>query len=264
MDLELGPHLRVEMDGALAILTLDDAATLNAITVEVVEGILRFLNAISKPESGVRAAMITGAGRAFSSGLNLRGAPRDNDAPVQRIDTHFNPLIRRFRTVPVPIVAALNGPAVGIGATMALVCDNVVASRSAYVYFPFTWGLGVLGDAGVSWILPRLAGWGRARRLFLLSEKVPAETAVEWGLVDEVWDDGEFKEKALERARRLATGPTLALGKMRPMLWAALENSFEDQLRWEVDNSVPLLQTDDCAEAFHAFRERRPPEYRGR
>lgn len=264
-DLSIDDSVRVESDGALVILTLNDPSTLNAISLDVVESVLQVLDAVSEPDSGVRGLLITGEGRAFSSGLNLkrRGEERPG-SPVPTIDTHFNPLIRRFRTVPVPIVAAVNGPCVGIGATMALVTDSIVAASSAYFYFPFVWQLGVLGDAGISWLLPRMVGWPRARRMLMQSERVPADVALDWGLVEAVWDDAEFAERAREHARRLASGPTVAMGRMRQMLWTAMENSFEDQLRWEVEHAVPLLQTEDCREAFSAFAARRRPEFKGR
>lgn len=265
LDVSVDDSVRVESDGALVTLTLNDPSTLNSISLDMVESVIRVLDAVSAPGSGVRALLITGAGRAFSSGLNLkrRGEGRP-DSPVPTIDTHFNPLIRRFRTVPVPIVAAVNGPCVGIGATMALVTDSIVAASSSYFYFPFVWQLGVLGDAGISWLLPRMVGWPRARRMLLQSERVSADVALDWGLVEAVWDDAEFVERAREHAQRLAGGPTVAMGRMRQMLWTAMENGFEDQLRWEVEHSVPLLQTDDCQEAFSAFSERRKPDFKGR
>lgn len=263
MDVDTGDEVRFETDGAVAILTLSNPETLNAISLETVEGILRGMNAVSREDSGIRCLLVTGEGRAFSSGLNLRRR-RDDRAPVPRIDSHFNPLIRRMRTIPIPVVMAVNGPCVGIAATMAILGDSILAARSAYFYLPFVWQLAFPGDAGISWILPRMVGWPRARRMLLHSERVPAATALEWGLVDELWDDAEFRERALEHARRLAAGPTKALGMVRRMLWSGLENSFEDQLRWEVESSIPLAGSRDAIEASKAFLEKRTPTFEGR
>jgi 2-(1,2-epoxy-1,2-dihydrophenyl)acetyl-CoA isomerase len=171
----------------------------------------------------------------------------------------YNPIVRAMRDAPFPIVAGVNGPAVGISCTLSLMCDTVVAARSAYFLLPFVQGLASIGDIGITWLLPRLIGLSRARRMLLYSERVGAETAFDWGLVDAVHDDDRLAAEVRTIGKRFASGPTLALGGLRRALWDALDNSYERQLDEEIRLGRIFTKTDAIGESVTAFIEKRPP-----
>ncbi|MGH7838703.1 MAG: enoyl-CoA hydratase-related protein, partial [Candidatus Binataceae bacterium] len=182
--------------------------------------------------------------------------------PGTLLETLFHPFLRRLRELPLPIVTAVNGAAAGVGMSFALMGDLVLCARSAYFLQAFR-RIGLVPDGGSTWLLPRLIGKARAIELSLLGEKLPAERALEWGLVNRVFDDAELMAQAGELARDLANGPTLALGLIRRLYWHSADNSYEEQLNLEAQSQRIAGRSGDCKEGVRAFLEKRPANFRG-
>jgi 2-(1,2-epoxy-1,2-dihydrophenyl)acetyl-CoA isomerase len=172
-------------------------------------------------------------------------------------------MLRRLRDLPIPIVTAVNGPAAGAGMSLALMGDLVVCARSSYFLQAFR-RIGLVPDCGSTWLLPRLIGRARAMELSLLGEKLPAETALAWGLVNRVVEDGLLMEEARGVARKLADGPTLALGLIRRLYWESPDNSHEDQIELERRFQTQAGASADFQEGVAAFLEKRPARFEGR
>ncbi len=254
--------LKIEREGDVAIFTLSREDRLNALTpsllIELREGIEAEL------ARGARALVLTGAGRAFSSGADLQadGVDALPSDLGEVLATSYNPLARTLADLPVPLVVAVNGPAVGAGMGFALAGDIVVADRSAYFLLAFA-NIGLVPDAGATWMVAKCVGRARAMELALLGEKLSAEDAKAMGLIARVVEDGTALAEAKALAVRLAKGPTLALGQIRRQVIHALDNDFSASLACEAANQSKAGLTDDFQEAVTAFREKRKPEFRG-
>jgi 2-(1,2-epoxy-1,2-dihydrophenyl)acetyl-CoA isomerase len=252
----------LELDGAVAVLTLNHPDVLNALSLEMLKGIGDALDALVHERA--RCLVITGAGRAFSTGANLQGRA---DAKFPRgaghtLETQFHPMLRRLRDLPCPIITAVNGPAAGAGMSLALMGDLVLCARSAYFLQAFR-RIGLVPDCGSTWLLPRLIGRARAIELSLLGERLPAETALTWGLVNRVLDDEALIPEARRLAGELASGPTVALGLIRRLYWDSPDNSFEQQLDLESRTQRIAGDTADFKEGVRAFLEKRPAQFSG-
>src|SRR6476619_2734328 len=208
-------HVTLDFDGPVAILKLDHPEVMNAVSMDMLGGLGEALDAIDDRRSEVRCLVLTGAGRAFCAGANLQG--RDNQKPGSRshagvtLETGYHPFLRRLRNLHCPIVTSVNGAAAGAGMSFALMGDMILCARSAYFLQAFR-RIGLVPDCGSTWLLPRLVGRARAIELSLLGERLPAETALAWGLVNRVFDDAMLHGEALRMAEDLAAGPTVALG----------------------------------------------------
>lgn len=251
--------------GSVAVLTMNHPEVMNAASVTMVEGLIAGLEYIQNPENGFRAVVLTGEGRGFCSGANLSeipasGAPRDVGAALE---TAYHPLLRRLRDLKMPLVTAVNGAAAGVGMSIALMGDLAVASRSAYFLQAFA-RIGLVPDGGSTWLLPRLIGLARARELSLLAEKLPAETALQWGLINRVYDDAALLDEALKLAARLAVGPTQALAFVRRLYWESPHNSFEQQIDLERHSQSQAGRTEDFIEGVTAFLQKRPAQFKGK
>lgn len=246
----------------VGIITLDRPDTLNALTGQLLDetrdAVLRL------PQEGARCLLITGAGRGFSSGADLAGGKGGIPDDVgQSLEDHFNPLIEVIAAAAVPIVSAVNGPAAGAGASLALAADMVVAARSAYFLQAFI-NIGLVPDAGATWILPRLAGRARALEMMLLGERISAEQAHDWGMIARVVDDADLAEESLALAGRLAAGPTRAMGLVRQLVRDAGQASLTEALTAERVAQREAGRTDDFKAAVFAFLQKRPPNFAGR
>jgi 2-(1,2-epoxy-1,2-dihydrophenyl)acetyl-CoA isomerase len=267
-DLEF-QRVRLRLDGPVATLTLDHPEVLNALSAEMLAGIGGALDAVDDPGHGVRCLLLTGEGRSFCTGANLqrRGQADDTTAPRNRagatLETQFHPVLRRLRDLHCPIVSAVNGPAAGAGMSFALMGDLVYAARSAYFLQAFR-RIGLVPDCGATWLLPRLVGRARAIELSLLGERLAAQTALDWGLVNRVFDDAQLMPEALAVARGLAEGPTVALALTRRLYWESPGNSYEEQLDLECQLQRQAGATDDFGEGVRAFLEKRPARFTGR
>jgi len=254
--------------GNTALLTLNHPEVMNAASAKMIGGASAALDFAVNPENGFRAVVITGEGRAFCSGANLSEGPAEGatDIPASigiRLDKLYHPFLRKLRDLPLPIVTAVNGAAAGIGMSFALMGDLVLAGRSAYFLQAFA-KIGLVPDGGSTWLLPRLIGLARARELSLLAEKLPAEKALEWGLINRVVDDAVLVEEALKVAEKLAQGPTVALAAMRRMYWESPHNTYEQQLDVERQSQQRAGGTEDFMEGVGAFLQKRPPSFKGK
>jgi len=262
-------HVALDFAGAVATVTLDHQEVMNALSPEMLKSLAEAFDIIAERRSEVRCVMLTGAGRAFCTGANLqgRGAKSADEHPLRgagaALETAFHPFLRRMRDLHCPLVTAINGPAAGAGMSVALMGDMVLMARSAYFLQAFR-RIGLVPDCGSTWLLPRLIGRARALELSLMGEKLPAETALAWGLVSRVIDDAAIMSEARKLAEDLAGGPTQALGLIRRLYWESPENSYEEQLDRERQFQQQAGATDDFREGVTAFLEKRPAKFTGR
>src|SRR5215813_7613444 len=259
-------HCTLEIDGPVGVLRMDHQEVMNAVSMDMLGGLGEALDTIDEKRDEVRCVVLTGAGRAFCTGANLQGrnAPtgkRSNAGAA--LETGFHPFLRRLRNLHCPIVSAVNGPTAGAGMSFAMMGDMIFAARSAYFLQAFR-RIGLVPDCGSSWLMRRLVGKARAIELSLMGERLPAEKALEWGLVNRVHDDAVLMEEAMKLAHELANGPTVALALIRRLYWESPENSFEDQLNLEFQSQRLAGATEDFREGVTAFLEKRPAQFTGR
>jgi 2-(1,2-epoxy-1,2-dihydrophenyl)acetyl-CoA isomerase len=260
-------HVTLDFDGPVAILKLDHPEVMNAVSMDMLGGLGEALDAIDDRRSDVRCLVITGAGRAFCAGANLQG--RDNQKPGSRsnagvtLETGYHPFLRRLRNLHCPIVTSVNGAAAGAGMSFALMGDMILCARSAYFLQAFR-RIGLVPDCGSTWLLPRLVGKARAVELSLMGERLLAEKALEWGLVNRVYDDAALMDETMKLARELADGPTVALSLIRGLYWESSDNSFEDQLDLEQQMQRKAGAAEDFKEGVTAFLEKRPAKFKGK
>jgi 2-(1,2-epoxy-1,2-dihydrophenyl)acetyl-CoA isomerase len=256
--------IELERDGDVAIIRLNDPATLNAVTLQTIEEIDRALSEIS---GSARAMVMTGAGRAFCSGANLSGGMGvgQSEGPPDAgmsLETHINPLMLRLRDLPIPWVSAVKGSAAGVGCSFALAADMVITGESAFFLQAFA-RIGLVPDGGSSWLLARSVGKARAMEMMLLGERIPAAKALEWGMVNRLVPDEQVMPAALELAKALASGPTKSLAMIRRMAWSAADASFEEAMTTERNNQRVAGQTNDHREGVVAFLSKRPAKFTG-
>ena len=222
---------------------------------------------IVETDSGIRAVLITGSGRGFCAGqdLNVRqGQPGDKGEQVRKsLNERFNPLIRRIHSLKKPVVAAVNGIAAGAGANLALTCDIVLAAESAAFLQAFV-NIGLIPDCGGTFYLPRMVGTARAKGAALLGEKVSAKQAAEWGMIWKVVPDQQLLTEAQSLAKRLAAGPSVALGLIKQALDVSVNHDLDRQLDWERDAQGLAAMSEDFAEGVNAFLEKRPAKFSGK
>jgi 2-(1,2-epoxy-1,2-dihydrophenyl)acetyl-CoA isomerase len=246
---------------AVATLTLNRPDSLNALTSAMLDEMLAAV--ASLPGSGARALLLIGAGRGFSSGADLAAGGGLPDDVGAALEAHFNPLVEALFALPLPVVAAVNGPCAGAGCSLALAADIVIAGRSAYFLQAFI-NLGLIPDAGATWLLPRLAGRARAMEMMMLGGRIPAEKAADWGLISRVVADEELESEAVALATRLARGPTVAYGLLRSLARDAEQSSLTEALAAERIAQRDAGRTDDFKAAVMAFLQKQPPRFDGR
>jgi 2-(1,2-epoxy-1,2-dihydrophenyl)acetyl-CoA isomerase len=250
--------------GGVAWLVLNRPEALNAWTRQLGEELTLALDDVAA-DPAVRAIVLTGAGRAFSSGADLRAGVAGADgkpdvrSPLREV---YHPLIMRVRTVPKPVIAAVNGPSVGIGCSLALACDLIVAARSAYFLLAFV-NIGLGLDGGASQTLVERVGHARAFEIAYLGERIAAETALDWGLVNQVVDDGELESTVGALAARLAAGPPGSYASIKRTINARAYAGFGDVLDLEADLQQERAASKDFAEGVTAFLQKRPAEFTG-
>ena len=255
-------HIRVEQSpAAVTTIALARPQSLNALSAPMLDELRAAVTAA--PREGARCILLTGEGRGFSSGADLAAGGGLPDDVGQALEDHFNPLIEALFAAPIPVVAAVNGPCAGAGCSLALSADIVVAGRSTYFLQAFV-NIGLIPDAGATWLLPRLVGRARAMEMMLLGERITAERALEWGLVSRVVDDDGLLTEAIAVATRLAQGPTRALGLIRSLARNAEQCSLRDALLAERIAQRDAGRTDDFKAAVAAFLTKQPAHFRGR
>jgi 2-(1,2-epoxy-1,2-dihydrophenyl)acetyl-CoA isomerase len=246
---------------AVATVTLNRPDSLNALNAGMIDELRAAVEAA--PDLGARALLLTGAGRGFSSGADLASGGGLPDDVGASLEAHFNPMIEALFASPLPIVAAVNGPCAGAGCSLALAADLVVAGRSAYFLQAFI-NIGLIPDAGATWLLPRLAGRARAMEMMMLGERIPAEQAAAWGLINRVVDDEALESEAVALATRLAQGPTVAYGLLRGLARHAEQHSLTDALAAERIAQREAGRTEDFKAAVMAFLQKRQPTFDGK
>ena len=255
----------VSLESGVLAVTLNRPDRLNAFNPEMHKELRKALER-ALDEAAVRAVLLTGAGRGFCAGQDLSERNVSSEAPIDlsvSLGSHYNPLVRRLRELPKPVVCAVNGVAAGAGANIALACDLVIAARSASFVQSFA-RLGLVPDSGGTWFLPRLAGSARAMGLALLGEKISAEQAQQWGLIWKVVEDADLVKEAEALARSLAQGPTKGYGLVKKALNASWGNSLDAQLELERDLQREAGLSQDYREGVAAFMQKRKPEYKGK
>lgn len=250
-------------DNGVAMLTLNDPGRLNAVSLQMIRELNHSMEAIENPANGARCLVLTGAGRGFCSGANLQERAAPSQPAVDMLADYYHPFLRRLRNLAMPFVTAVNGPAAGVGMSFALMGDIVLASKTAYFLQAFR-RIGLMPDGGSTYILPRLVGLGRALELTLLGERLAAEKALEWGLINRLYEPEALMPATMELARELAAGPTVALKLIRQALWHSLENTYEEQLEVEHRGQHEARHSADFREGVQAFLEKRPATFQGR
>ena len=249
----------------LATLTLNSPDRLNAVSRKMIAELKTCWEDLAA-DASVRAVLLTGAGRGFCAGADLADPDRDKGEGADSgaaLEKFFNPVIRLMRSMPKPIVAAVNGPAAGVGMSFALAADIAIAGKSASFLQAFA-RIGLLPDGGSTWFLPRLVGEQRARALAMLAPRISAEQAKEWGLIWDVVDDAELLATATEVARGLADGPTLSLARIKEAMNRASGNQLGQQLDLERDFQRELGRSEDFKEGVMAFLAKRKPAFKGK
>ncbi len=252
----------IERSGAVTTLRLNDLETMNSLTPAMAHALHDLL---LREAGSARAIVLAGSERAFSTGANLKAAmPADTtDFDVgETLEKDYNPLMMAIRDLPVPLVSAVRGAAAGVGASIALSCDIIVAGRDAYFLEAFA-RIGLIPDGGATWLLTRAVGRVRAMEMMLLAEKIPAPRALEWGLITRMAENDDVEKTAHDIAQRLASGPLRSHALIRKAAWQAADNDFETTLGHERDWQKEAGNSPEFAEGLAAFLEKRPARFSG-
>lgn len=255
--------IRLDIAESIATITLNRPERLNAMPPQMADEIGDALDHLD----GARCVLITGEGRAFCSGADLAAkgeaaAASSGQGAYAALTKSYNPLMLKLAKSPVPIITAVNGPAAGVGCSLALASDFAIAGKSAYFLQAFV-NIGLVPDGGASWVLPRLIGKARATEMMMLGEKISGEKAAEWGLIYKCVEDADLMPEARALAARLANGPTVALGIMRQNLAVALNVDYATALVREAEGQRVAGDTGDAREGAIAFLQKRKAEFKG-
>ena len=250
----------------IATITLNQPATLNALTYDLVARLAEIVDELAgDPE--VRVVVLTGAGRGFCSGANLLGGTGEalgaGGMGVRAAVMAMNDVLVAIAEMQKPWLAAVHGPAVGGGCSLALVCDLLLIAESAYLCVGYV-NVGMVLDMGSTYLLPRLVGLQKANELAFFGERIYGAEAVEMGLANRAIPDDQLADTAREWAARLAAGPTLSIGAMKLGMRRALHGTFRDALHWEAMMLSLIAQTEDAAEGLMAFFQKREAEFKGK
>ncbi len=256
----MSDSVQVARRGAVLTITLDRPEAMNALTRDVHVGMQQAL--ATATDVGVRCVVITGAGRAFCAGQDLTEFSSVEGPLGEMLEETYHPTVRAIRSLRKPVIAALNGAAAGAGLSLALICDVRVACDKA-VLVPGFAGIGLVPDAGSTWFLERLLGYGRAFEWMSSNRRLTAAEALDWGLVSEVLPSDRFEEAVAELAERWAALPTAAVAATKKLLADAPTRSLEQQLAAEADAQSEAAESADFAEGVAAFLEKRPARFRG-
>ena len=259
-------NMILDVKDGIATLTLNNPEKLNAMSTPMWDDFRKIVDHIKGNEE-IKVLIITGSGRGFCSGANLVGGTGEalsaGGMGVRAAVIDMNDVLVAIAEMQKPWLAAVNGPAVGGGCSLALVCDLVLCAESAYLCVGYV-NIGMVLDMGGTYLLPRLVGLHKANELAFFGERIYGPQAVEMGLANRAVPDDELLDSSLEWAARLAAGPTLSLGAMKLGMRRALHGTFRDALHWEAMMLSLIAQTEDAAEGLTAFFQKRPPRFKGR
>jgi 2-(1,2-epoxy-1,2-dihydrophenyl)acetyl-CoA isomerase len=263
-------HILFDEADGIATITINRPQALNALHIGVIAEMIDAVDRV-RDEGTARVLVLTGAGRAFCSGADLAGGGAGGGASKRSgppdagavLETHFNPLLERLFALPVPFITSVNGPAAGAGCSYALAGDIVIAAKSAYFLQAFV-NIGLVPDVGSTWLLPRLAGRARAQAMMMLGERIPAETALDWGMVYKVVDDAELAAATRAVAEKLAKGPTRSYALIRQGIRECLDKPLSEGLMVERRNQLQAGRTADFVEGVSAFLQKRPANFTGK
>jgi 2-(1,2-epoxy-1,2-dihydrophenyl)acetyl-CoA isomerase len=252
----------VKKEGNVVVLTLNRPAVFNSFNREMSLELQKQLDACAADKS-VRAILLTGEGKAFCAGQDLQEAVAGGDLTIEKIvNEHYNPIIKKIRSIEKPIICAVNGVAAGAGANIALACDVVVGGKGTAFIQAFS-KIGLIPDSGGTFFLPRLIGFGKASALMMLADKITGEEAEHLGMIYKVVDDAELLNTANQLAQTLGNMPTLGIGLTKRLLNESMHNNLEQQLNAEMHVQAMVAKTYDHKEGVKAFLEKRKPEFKG-
>lgn len=252
--------IKVERDGPLMIITLNRPERLNAMAPQMADEIGNAFYDLGD----ARAVLITGEGKGFCSGADLSARSSDSKGGShQALQNHYNPAINQVLRAPVPVICAVNGPAAGVGCSLALAADFTIASKSAYFLQAFV-NIGLVPDGGSTWLLARAIGRARATRMMMLGEKIAGEQAEEWGLIYKAVEADDLMTEARALAEKLANGPTLALRTMKQNINIALDGTLPEILVKEAEGQRLAGASADAMEGGMAFLQKRKAEFKGK
>jgi 2-(1,2-epoxy-1,2-dihydrophenyl)acetyl-CoA isomerase len=256
-------HIRVEAEGPLTIITLNKPERLNAMSPQMANEIGQVFYDLGE----ARAVLITGEGKGFCSGADLsaRGegsALGSKGGSHEALTRHYNPAITQILRAEVPVICAVNGPAAGVGCSLALAADFTIAGKSAYFLQAFV-NIGLVPDGGSTWLLARAIGRARATRMMMLGEKISGEQAEEWGLVYKCVEDDALMDEAKALAAKLANGPTLAYAHIKRNIATAIDQNLQMVLLAEAEAQRIAGGSEDAREGGMAFLQKRKPEFKG-
>ncbi|GAB3670808.1 enoyl-CoA hydratase-related protein [Saccharopolyspora tripterygii] len=256
--------LLTEDTAGVRLLTLNRPESFNSLNIELKQALLAALREAAADDS-VRALVITGAGKAFCAGQDLKEhielLASGDPSPLRTVEEHYNPITKALATMPKPVIAAVNGTAAGAGASLAYASDLRISATGSKFLMAFA-NVGLSTDSGASWTLPRLIGYGRAMEMLLLAQPVQAEEALRIGMVNQVVDDA--LTVAMELATRMAAGPTFAYARIKEAVQAASAEALDEALAVEAGAQNEAGLTTDHKEAVAAFVEKRTPNFTGR
>lgn len=258
-------RVSLEFKDKVAVLKFNHPEVLNAIGGRMLGELSAAVREVADPNNGARCLLLTGEGRAFCSGANLAddSRPASSQGAGDGLRSTYHPLLLTLRDLDMPMVSAVNGAAAGVGMSFALMADIVCASKSAFFLQAFA-RIGLIPDGGATFLLPRLVGWGRAMELAMLAERLPAAQAMEWGLINRLYEDNPaLMDGAMGIARQLANGPR-SLVLIRRAYWESSRNSYEQQLDLEAQLQNQASRSDDFKEGVAAFLTKRPADFKGK
>jgi 2-(1,2-epoxy-1,2-dihydrophenyl)acetyl-CoA isomerase len=259
-------YVNLYRSGAIAKIELNRPDKRNAWNAQLGLDLLAAVRATAD-DPAVRAVLVTGAGQAFSSGADLTAGidafTPDGQPDLHRILTErYHPIITGIRRMAKPVVAAVHGAAAGIGLSLALACDLIIAAESAYFLLAFV-NIGLVPDGGSSLLVPSRVGFARAAEMALLGERIPARQALDWGLINQVWPDGDLAQRADDLMTRFADGPTASYAGTKRQLNHWLYQQMDAQLEFEAGIQQEMAGSADFAEGVAAFAQKRQPHFTG-